>query len=168
MQSKQPPHTPPRRRGHPTYREEQQARKRRRQACAYAAAIAPERPRIDLELCDYNNRWKQYPDFETREELNAFYDKKQWTWDDQLSPEGRACCPPPRRRLPKDTANVALQNLRLDANAWMGDTLWDINFNPPDSQKGFYGGLQYSELCFQDITKDVLDLPSSSGGATKK
>ncbi len=168
MQSEPPPHTPPRRRGHPTFREEQQARKRRRRACAYAASIAPERPRINLEVCDYNNRWKQHPDFETPEAVNAFYDAKQWPWRDQVSPEGRAYWPPPRRRLPKSTADTALQNLRLSDDDWMGDALWDINFNPPNSQTGFYGGLQYSEGCFQDITKDVLDLPSSSGGGTKK
>lgn len=162
------PRTPPRRRARPTFREEEQERAKRRRACVYAANIAPGLPRTNLELCDFNNRWRQLPDFETLEAVNAFYDGKQWPWRDQVSPEGRACHPPPLHRLPKDTAEVAFQNLRLGDNAWMGDTLWDINFNPPDSQRGFYGGLQYSELCFQDITKDVLDPHSLSGEATKK
>lgn len=167
-----PPRTPPRRRARPTFREEEQARAKRRRACTYAATIAPELPRTNLDLCDFNNRWKQIDDFKTPEELNAFYEEKRWPWRDlQVSPEGGACRPPPRRRLPKNMADIALQNLRLDDDAWMGDTLWDTNFNPPDSQSGFYGGLQFSELCFKDLSHlfDGGEPHSSShSGATKK
>ena len=148
------PRTPPRRRPRPTFREEEQARKKRRRECAYAAGLAPGVPRTNLELCDFNNRWKQLKDFETPEELNAFYDAKQWPWrrDQEVSPEGVAHRPPRARRLPKDMADITLKNLRLDDDAWMGDTLWDTNFAPPDFGALFYGGLQFSELCFQDLS----------------